>query len=127
MIFPEDPRSRQKDTGLAILLILLLVTYSLKGEKLLLPAIGILVAVMAFPAIFAPAARVWFALSRLLGKFSSKLILTVIFGAVVTPVALVRRIAGADSMRLGDWKKDRRSLFIERDHTFSSKDLEKPF
>ena len=109
------------------MLILLLVTYSLRGEKLLLPAIGILIAVIAFPIIFAPAWRVWFAFSRLLGKFSSKLILTVIFGAVVTPVALFRRVAGSDSMRFGDWKKDERSLFIERKHTYSSGDLEKPF
>jgi hypothetical protein len=47
-----------------------------------------------------------------------------IFYSVATPVALLRRVAGADSMRLDDWKKDKRSLFAERNHIYSTKDLE---
>ena len=116
-----------RDTGLAMILILLLFVHFGRYYFLILPAIVILVLIMTWPAIFRPLARVWFGLSHFLGSIVSKILLTIIFLTVVTPVALLRRMSGADPMLLKKWKQDDDSVFIERNHTYSSSDLKKPY
>ena len=116
-----------KDTGLAMILILLLIAHFAKLSYLILPAIGVVVLCMTWPALFKPLAFLWFGLSELLGKIVSKILLTLIFFVIATPIALIRRIWGADSMKLKFWKKGRGSVFSERGHLYSAKDLEKPY
>lgn len=116
-----------KDTGLAAVLILLLFAYFRQQHSLIVPAIGVLVLTMTWPAAFSPLARVWFGLSHLLGNIVSKVFLTIIFVAVVTPVGLIRRICGADSMMLKRWKKGQDSTFLKRERLFTAKDLENPY
>jgi hypothetical protein len=116
-----------KDTGLAMILILLLFVYLGKYYDLVLPAIVVLLFTMTWPAIFGPLARVWFGLSRFLGSIVSKILLTVIFYIVATPIGLLRRVSGADPMRLRKWKQNNESVFIERNHTYSANDLKKPY
>ena len=116
-----------KDTGLAMILILLLFVHFGRYYFLILPAIVVLVLIMTWPAIFGPLARFWFGLSHFLGSIVSKILLTIIFLTIVTPMGLLRRMIGADSMRLKKWKQDDDSVFIERNHTYSSSDLKKPY
>jgi len=122
-----DSNGQAKDTGLAMVLILLLLAHFGKSQSFLLPAIAVLVMTMTWPAIFAPLAKVWFGLSHLLGGFVSKVLLTFVFFLVATPVAFFRRIGGADAMRCKAWKDGRASAFVERGHEFSRKDLETPY
>ena len=68
-----------KDTGLAMILILLLFVYLGKYYDLVLLAIVVLLFTMTWPAIFGPLARVWFGLSRFLGSIVSKILLTFAF------------------------------------------------
>ncbi len=123
----QNSVNQAKDTGLALILILLLVAHFRQQASLILPAIFALVLTMTWPAIFGPLARVWFGFSHLLGSVVSKVLLTVIFFLVLTPVALIMRMRGMDSMRIKAWKKNRDSAFIDRNHTFSAKDLEKTY
>lgn len=116
-----------KDTGLVLTLILLLLAHFWQQHNLIVPAIVVLILMMTWPAVFRPLARVWFGLSHRLGNIVSKVILTIIFAAIVTPVGLIRRICGADSMTLKTWKEGQDSTFLKRDCPFSAKDLEKPY
>jgi hypothetical protein len=116
-----------KDAGLAVVLTLLLLSYFRQQHNLIVPAIGVLILTMMWPAAFGPLARVWFGLSYLLSNIVSKVFLTIIFIAVVTPVGLIRRICGADSMTLRRWKKGQDSTFLKRERLFSAKDLENPY
>ena len=116
-----------KDTGLAAVLILLLVAQFWERQVLMAPAIAVLVITMTWPALFRPAARVWFGLSHVLGTVASKVLLSVVFFVVGTPIGLIRRVLGADSMRLREWKNNGESVFFERDHTYTSGDLERPY
>ena len=120
-------KEQAKDTGLALILILLLFVQIGKYEFLVLPAIIVLVATMTWPAIFKPLARLWFGLSHILGTVVSKIILTCIFFLIVTPIGLIRKIWGADSMRLRLWGKKNESIFLKRDHTYSAQDLKNPY
>ncbi len=57
----------------------------------------------------------------------SKILLTVLFIAMVLPVGLIRRAMGKDVMQIKRWKKDRDSVFRIRNHDFSAQDLEHPY
>ena len=116
-----------KDSGLAIVLILLLVAVLAKKNSVLVPATGVLILVMTWPSLFKPWAWMWFGFSHLLGGFVSKILLTIVFAVIVVPIALVRRAGGADAMRLKRWKEGRGSVFTERRHSFGKHDLEKPY
>lgn len=116
-----------KDTGLATILILLLFVYLGGYNYLVLPAIFVLLLAMIWPAIFKPLAKVWFGFSHLLGSIISKILLSMIFYIVVTPIGLLRRARGADSMRISKWKQNGESVFIERNHTYSTTDLKNPY
>ncbi|UCH20943.1 MAG: hypothetical protein JSU83_20875 [Deltaproteobacteria bacterium] len=119
--------SQARDTGLALLLILLLIIYFSKNLGLVIPSIGVLVLIIVWPTIFRPFAPLWFGLSNLLGALVSKIILSMIFFLIVTPVGLLRRMFGRDSMRLKDWKNGQDSVLLERNHICTKKDIEKPY
>ncbi|MDD5759572.1 MAG: SxtJ family membrane protein [Desulfobulbaceae bacterium] len=116
-----------KDTGLAILLIALLVISLQRSMALVGPAILVLILTMTAPKLLSPLARLWFAFSHYLGEIVSTILLTIVFFVVVTPMGLIRRLSGKDAMGLTKWRAGRQSVLIKRDHTFSAADLEKPF
>lgn len=116
-----------KDTGMAMVLICLLAGLMRKQDFFLYAAIALLVMTMTRPAIFIPAARVWLAFSDFLGGIVSKILLSFLFAVVVTPIGLIRRLGGADSLRLKMWRQGKGSAFTERNITFSASDLERPY
>ncbi len=118
---------RAKDTGLALVLILLLAAQLIPHPTLVWPAIALLVITMTWPKMFRPLAVVWFGLSHLLGQAASKIILSLLFIAVVAPMGFVRKLAGRDPMQLKAWQAGGPSFFNERKHVFTKSDLEKPY
>jgi hypothetical protein len=116
-----------KDTGMAMVLILLLIAYFWEVPSLLGWAILVLLAVMIWPPIFSPLARLWFGLSHLMGTVASKVLLTIVFLVITMPIGLLRRLLGFDSMRRKQWKKGTESVMIARDHRFVAGDLERPY
>ncbi len=118
---------QSRDTGLAIVLIVLLVIHFGELYSLMWLAIAGLVLTMAWPSLFRPLAPVWFGLSDLLGAVVSRIILSLVFALVVTPVGLIRRLFGADSLQLKRMRKGQESAFTKREHRFIAKDLERPY
>ena len=90
-------------------------------------AVGILVVGLLFPTWLLPLATLWFAIGRGLSVVFSIIILTLLFYLLITPVGLFRRMLGYDMLRVKQWKKSTTSVFIKRDHTFRSSDIEKPY
>jgi hypothetical protein len=116
-----------KDTGMAMVLICLLLGYFGKFPKFLPVSIALLIITMAWPKAFTPLAGLWFGLSHLLGTVVSKVILTALFFLLVTPIGLLRRWSKADSLQLRKWKKGRDSVFVTREGVITGKDLENPY
>jgi hypothetical protein len=56
------------------------------------------------PAALAPLNRAWFALSILLGKVVSPIVLSIIFFAVIAPIAIITRLFGRDELSLNKRK-----------------------
>jgi len=126
--FPKKiSKDQAKDTGMAMVLICFILGYFSQKQDFFTLGIVLLLIDMIYPNLYRPVATIWFGLSLILGTINSKLLLTMIFFVIVTPVGLIRRIIGADSLQLKRWKKDDSSVFGVREHIFQPEDIEKPY
>jgi Saxitoxin biosynthesis operon protein SxtJ len=116
-----------RDTGMAMVLLLLVVDIRAKRGWVLLAAIALLVLNMTVPRIYRPIAVLWLGLSDLLGTLVSKILLSIVFFLVVVPIGVLRRLAGKDSLKLRAFKAGNDSVMVERSHIFVGRDLERPF
>ena len=127
-LFPAPITTDQaKDTGMAMVLICLLIAFFAGVRFCYGLAIVLLLVNIIWPGAFKPVAGIWLGFSRLLGSVMSRIILGIIFLVLVLPVGMIRRAMGKDSMRLKIWKKDGASVFRTRDHEFTSEDVQHPY
>jgi hypothetical protein len=120
-------REQAKDTGMAMVLILLIIGVTFTRPPYLVIAIVVHVVNMIAPQLFKPVAVVWFGLSTLMGTVVSKMVLAVIFFAIVTPIGLIRRISGVDGLHLRAFKQGHGSVMVQRNHTFTASDFDNPY
>ena len=116
-----------KDSGLALVLIALILSMVFSPHYLLPIGIGLLVVTMSVPTLFRPFARIWFGFSHALGSLVSRILLTLLFYGLVPHVGCIRRVLGKDSMQLKKWKRGKVSVFHDRDHLFTRQDLDNPY
>jgi len=67
--------------------------------------------------------KTWFKLSELMGFFSSKIILSLLYYFFITPYSFIVRLFNKDKFRVTKVK----STFVTRDKVYESKDLENPW
>jgi hypothetical protein len=120
-------KDQSRDTGMAMVLLLLIIFLARKREGWLFAAMVLHVLNMIVPQIYRPIAVVWLGFSDLLGTVVSKILLSIVFFVVVTPIAVVRRLLGKDSLKLRAFKAGQDSVMLERNHTFVRGDLERPY
>lgn len=126
--FPKEITPEQsKDTGLALILILLLIGYFTGNVLFYKLAIPVLLIVMIVPSWFYPLAILWFGFSTLLGTIMSQIILSMVYILIVMPVALVRRMAGIDTLKLKQFRKSNATVMQVRNHIYKRSDIEKPY
>jgi hypothetical protein len=75
------------------------------------------------PWISRQIAGLWMGLTRVLGRISNAVLLSVVYWLVVVPVAVFRRMRKRDKLTYFD--RAAGSNFVERDHLFTKEDLEK--
>jgi len=127
-LMPETVnREQAKDTGMAMVLICLLVWHFFNFDKFFAISIVLLVINMIVPQVYKPLAKLWLGFSNVLGAVMSRILLTILFFTLVTPIGVWRRTTGYDSLQIKKWKKDRTSVFQVRDHTYQPKDIDKPY
>jgi len=120
-------KKEASDTGMALVLIFLLIgnfTQSIIYFKIAIP---LLIMNMTFPMFYYPFAIIWLGLTNLMGAIVSKIVLSVIYLIIVVPTGRIRRLMGKDSLNLNAFKKNKGSVMITRDYKFSSKDIENPY
>lgn len=66
----------------------------------------------------------WYKLAEGLGWFNSRVLLSIVYYLIVTPIALLFRLFGNDPLLLKDKKG---SMFIFKEHTYTKEDLENPW
>jgi hypothetical protein len=120
-------KDQSRDTGMAMVLLLLIVFATRKREGYLIGAMVLHVLNMIVPQVYRPVAVLWLGLSDLLGSVVSKILLSIVFFVVVTPIGILRRLFGKDSLQLRVFKASKESVMLERNHTFIGSDLERPY
>jgi hypothetical protein len=120
-------RDQARDTGMAMVLLMLLGQVTLARGGFLIAAILLHLVNMIAPQVFRPVAIVWLGLSHLIGLVMSRILLSLVYALVVMPVGLLRRVAGKDSMQLRAFKTSADSVMVARNHRFVAGDLEKPY
>lgn len=123
----SSTKEQAKDTGMAMVLICLLLGYWGKFPKFLPASLALLLITMIWPNAFRPLATLWFGLSHVLSSVVSRVILSVLFFVLVTPIGLIRRLMGSDTLRLKQWKHGQDSVFVVRQGVIQAKDLENPY
>ena len=66
----------------------------------------------------------WYKLAEGLGWFNSRVLLSLVYYLIVTPIALLFRLFGNDPLLLKD---TRGSMYHFREHTYTKEDLENPW
>lgn len=120
-------KDQSRDTGMAMVLLLLMVFLARKREGWLIVAMALHVVNMIWPQVYRFAAILWLGLSDAMGAVVSKILLSIVFLAVVTPIGMLRRLFGKDSLKLRAFKAGQDSVMTERNHTFAAADLDKPY
>lgn len=120
-------KKQSSDTGMAMILILLIIAVLTENNIYLLISIPALIINMTFPNFYYPIAIVWFGISHLIGTILSKSILTIVFVLMVIPIGLIRKLLMIDSLHLKEFKKAKTSVMKIRDYSFSAIDIEKPY
>lgn len=120
-------RSRAVDTGMAATLMCLLAGFYTGKPGWFYSATTVLVVNMTWPTAFVPASKVWFGFSALLGSVMSRVILGLVYYVVLTPVGLLRRALGKDTLKIAAFKSGTGSAFLTRSGRFAPQDLTTPF
>jgi hypothetical protein len=123
----SSTKEQAKDTGMAMVLICLILGSWGTFPQFLPVSVALLLLTMVWPNAFRPLATLWFGLSHVLSSVVSRVILSVLFFLVVTPIGLIRRALGADSLQLKKWKQGRDSVFVVREGVIQAQDLENPY
>jgi hypothetical protein len=66
------------------------------------------------PGLLRPVQKAWMALALLLGFFTSRLILCILYYCVVTPIGVIMRLLGKDLLDQR-WEKEASSYWIKKD------------
>ena len=121
-------RKQQIETGILLSIVLLICYLLYHWIWGVWAAVAVLFFVLLIPAVFTPVSWIWFGFAKVLEKTVSKLLLIVVFYLVVCPVTFFRKyIAKHDTLKLKDFKKSGKSVFLDRNATYNPKDLEKQF
>jgi hypothetical protein len=116
--------SKNKETIL-VLVLAVLVWYRVSRYPFLLWIAGVLVLIGLFVPVLADGIhRVWMKLAELLGAVTSRIILTLLFFAVILPLGLVSRLLGKNDLVVSSSGP---SYFTVKDHLYTREDLEHPW
>ena len=114
-------------SGLALILIFVLLYLFFDKPIFFYIVGGLTVALLIWPNPFRYFGIFWFALGDILGYVVGRILLTIIFLVVVVPVGLIMRGKLRSNLQLSQFKANGNSVFRERGYLFSGKDFSKPF
>jgi Saxitoxin biosynthesis operon protein SxtJ len=111
---PKDLRKFGLTVGIVLLLIASFLIWKHKPSQFYFVSIGALLVLsgLLFPALLRPLNKAWMTLAVLLGWVMTRVILSVLFYLVITPISLIARISGKhfldlkiDKSRQSYWEK----------------------
>jgi hypothetical protein len=113
--------------GLVTILVTNFLAICLRQNYLVIAAFFLTLITLIVPIVFYPFAAVWFWLSKVLSVIGSRVLLTIVFFIVVTPVGLIRRLLKRDILKIDQFKKSTKSVLTDRDHLYTAGDFTDTF
>jgi len=120
-------KKQSVDTGILLALLSTLAGLYTDRSLFFIIAAVLLFLLLLYPAIFMLPAVLWFGFARLLSRFMSSVLLTLIFYIMVLPVGLLRKAAGHDRLKLKNFNRTNSSTWENRNHLFKPDDLTRMF
>lgn len=99
-----------------------------KSSALIFVGIGGFLAIAAFllPILLLPLQKIWMAFAVLMGFVMTRVILSILFYLVITPINLISRLFGKDFLNL-KIEKEKKSYWNLRDEEYKQSSTEKQF
>jgi hypothetical protein len=98
----------------------------LKIQALLYIALALLLTGLFVKGLAALITRVWLKFAEILGGINTRIILTVVFYVLLTPIAVIYRMVHGDFMGLK--RRERaETYFSQREHAYAPRDLTNPW
>lgn len=126
-IFIGITKKQCTEFGLLAILVAIFLAIWQKQDHLVMWAFILTIVTLILPIVFYPFAAVWFWISGVLSVIGSRVLLTIVFIIVVTPVGLVRRILNKDNLRKDQFKKGTKSVMNDRNHLYTAEDFTNTF
>jgi uncharacterized membrane protein len=120
-------KKQSVEFGLVTILVSNFLAIYLKQSYFVIAAFFLTLITLIVPIVFYPFATVWFWLSKILSAIGSRIILTIVFFIVVTPVGLIRKLLKRDSLKINQFKKSTKSVMTDRDHLYTAGDFTDTF
>jgi len=120
-------KKQSAEFGLVAILVTIFLSIYQKQSYFVTWAFILTLLTLLIPIIFYPFAAFWFWLSKVLSFIGSRVMLSIIFFIVVTPVGLIRRLLKRDSLKIFQFKKSTKSVMTDRDHLYTAGDFTDAF
>jgi len=127
IIVTQISRLQLLETGLVAVLIGVIVGFATEHSGWFIAAATVAGVGLLVPRLLYPVAIFWFSLGNGLSMIVSPLLLTIVFLLIITPIGIIRRWLGRDSLQLRWSNRNSKSMFKKRDHTFVASDLKNSF
>jgi len=124
---PKIGKKQVVEFGLVAVLVVCVFALWFNAKILIFIAIVACLITLFVPLLFYPFAFLWFALSAILSKISTAVLLGLVYYLILTPMGLFRKFFGHDTLRLKQFKKGTQSVMIDRDHTYTAEDMADSF
>ncbi len=123
----KDDRRQSLETLAVLAAACIACAMIFKAQAFAYVALGLLLVglFLRWPAV--KLAGAWLGFSAVLGAINSKILLTLVYYLVLTPIALLYRLTHRDPLSLKRAADSGRSHWIVRDHQFGPRDLERPW
>jgi hypothetical protein len=115
--------------GIVLLAITAVLFFNNRSGYVYFGAVGIFLSLagIIFPKVLKPFNKVWMSLALIIGWFTSRLILILLYYFVITPIGIIARIAGKDFIS-ERWNKEQKSYWVKREiKSFSKEEFERQF
>ncbi|TDE16590.1 SxtJ family membrane protein [Dyadobacter psychrotolerans] len=103
-------------TGLVVLY------FIFKSKYLLFAAAFVGIISIAIPAAGDLIVKGWYKIAEILGAINGRILLSIVFFVILFPVAIVSRLGKKNLLSLK--RESKKTVFVERNHKYTGKDLE---
>ena len=127
---PKPPSREKTLETISVLAAVLLAGFGVfRKDFLWMASLLLLLAGLLQPALASRIAGCWLGFSAAVSRFNSRLILSAIYYAVLTPVAFVYRLFASNPLGLRNDRSraDCLTHFTQRDHRYVPADFERPW